>query len=163
MAGRNTEAIPYLEEAAIAEPGNAAAHFRLGLALHSVGRAQSAIAHLGEAIRLEPDNAAMLWQTAWIRATSPDPQAHDGARAIELAERAIELSDGKETGALDALAAALAETQDFSAALEAAERAQVMALAQGDDRLAAAIEQRMALYRQGLPYRNEAAAEPAAP
>ena len=57
-----------------------------------VGQSQSAIAHLNEAIRLQPDNVPMLWQTAWILATSPDPAIRDGARAVELARRAIQLS-----------------------------------------------------------------------
>ena len=101
-------------------PGDARAHFRLGLALNDLGRPQSALAHLNEAIRLRPDNVPMLWQTAWILATSPDPSVRDGARAVELAKQAIQLSKGEEPHAFDALAAALAETEKFSAAVEAA-------------------------------------------
>ena len=112
--------------------------------------------HLDEAIRLAPDDVPMLWQTAWILATSPDPSVRDGARAVELATRAIRLSDGQEPRAFDALAAALAETEEFSAAVDAAEQASTIALTRGDAALADAIEQRTRLYRQGLPYRQPA-------
>ena len=159
--GKVEQAIPYLEQALKLEPRNARAHFHLGLALYDVGQSQSAIAHLNEAIRLQPDNVPMLWQTAWILATSPDPSVRDGARAVELASRAIQLSGGQEPCAFDALAAALAETEKFSAAVEAAEQASTMALARGDAALADAIEQRTRLYRQGLPYRQPASPRPA--
>ena len=127
--GQVEEAIPYLERALELDPRNARAHFHLGLALYDRGQSQSAIAHLNEAIRLQPDNVPMLWQTAWILATSPDPSVRDGARAVELATRAIQLSKGQEVRAFDALAAALAETEEFSAAVDAAEQASTMALA----------------------------------
>ena len=103
----------------------------------------------------------MLWQTAWILATSPDPSVRDGARAVELATRAIQLSGGQEPRAFDALAAALAETEKFSAAVDAAEQASTIALARNDEALADAIEQRTRLYRQGLPYRQPASPLPA--
>ena len=94
--GQAEEAIPQLERALELEPDNARAHFHLGLALYDRGRSQSAVAHLNEAIRLQPDDVSMLWQTAWILATSADPSVRDGARAVELARRAIQLSDGQE-------------------------------------------------------------------
>jgi tetratricopeptide (TPR) repeat protein len=149
------EALPHLQRAVDFQPGNAKAHFRLGLALYSRGQ-QGAIAHLSEAIQLQPDSVPMLWQTAWILATSPNSSIRNGARATGLAKRAIEHSDGQEVRTFDALAAALAETEEFSAAVEAADRASAMALARGDDALADAIGQRTILYRQGLPYREPA-------
>ncbi|HEX4142422.1 MAG TPA: hypothetical protein VHY91_02640, partial [Pirellulales bacterium] len=113
---------------------------------------------LSEALRLRPDNPAMLWHTAWILATSPNPAVRNGARGVRLANRAIELSGGREVRAYDALAAALAETERFPAAVEAAGQASKLALDRHDDALAGAIDERIRLYRQGLPYR-----EPASP
>ena len=92
---------------------------------------------------------------------SPDPSVRDGARAVKLATKAVELSGGQEVRALDALAAALAETENFPAAIDAAERASAIALARGDAALVEAIDQRTRLYRQGLPYRQPAASAPA--
>ena len=85
-----------------------------------------------------------------------DPSVRDGARAVALATKAIQLSSGQEVRAFDALAAALAETQEFSAAVEAAEQASAMALLRSDAALADAIGQRARLYRQGLLYRQPA-------
>jgi serine/threonine-protein kinase len=103
----------------------------------------------------------MLWQTAWILATSPDPSIRGGAQAVELANRAVQLSGGQEVRAFDALAAALAETEKFSAAVAAASHASALALARNDEALASAIDQRTRLYRQGLPYREPASPRPA--
>ena len=159
--GKVEEAIPHFERALKLEPHNAPAHFRLGLALDDLGQSQAPLTHLNEAIRLQPDDVLMLWQTAWILATSPDPSIRDGARGVELASRAVQLSGGREPRAFDALAAALAETEKFSAAVEAAEQASALALARDDDALVDAIAERTRLYRQGLPYRQPAAPVPA--
>ena len=159
--GRAEEALSHLQRAVEIEPGNARARFHLGLALYDRGRSQSAVTHLNEAIRLQPDNVPMLWQTAWILATSPDASVRDGARAVGLARRAIKRSNGQELRAIDALAAALAETEKFSAAVDAAGQASTIALARGDQALADAIDQRTQLYRQGLPYRQAASPLPA--
>ena len=154
--GEVEEAFPHLKRALEFQPGNARAHFHLGLALYGRGQPQNAIAHLNAAIRLQPDTVSTLWPLAWILATSPDPSVRDGARAVGLAKKAIKLSSGQEARAFDALAAALAETAEFSAAVDAAERASTLALLRSDVALADAVEQRTRLYRQGLPYRQSA-------
>jgi tetratricopeptide (TPR) repeat protein len=138
----------------------------LGLALNDCGQPRRALAELDEALRLQPDSVPLLWQIAWILSTSPDSSVHNGPRAVQLARRATELSGGREPRAFDALAAALAETEHFTAAVDAATKALALARAAGDDALVAAINARKDLYRQGLPYRQEAPslpAEPAAP
>ena len=154
--GQVDEALPYLERALELDPRNARAHFYLGLALYDRGRSQNAVAHLNEAIRLGSEDVPILWQTAWILATSPDASVRDGPRAVELAKSAIQYSKGQEPRAFDALAAGLAETEEFPAAVAAAEQASTMALLRNDDALADAIGQRARLYRQGLPYRQPA-------
>ena len=75
--------------------------------------------------------------------------------------KAVQLSQGQEPRALDVLAAALAETEEFSAAAELAQQASTMALLRGDEALADAIGQRARLYRQRLPYRQPAPPLPA--
>jgi serine/threonine-protein kinase len=159
--GHADEAIPHFEQALTLQPQYARAHFRLGLALYELRRSPSAVDHLNKAIVLRPDSVEMLWHTAWILATCPDPSIRNGARGFALARRAIELSDGKEVRAYDALAAALAEIGKFSAAVEASERASKLARARNDDALVGAIEQRTRLYRQGLPYRESESPLPA--
>ncbi|HEY1786091.1 MAG TPA: tetratricopeptide repeat protein [Pirellulales bacterium] len=154
LNGELEDAIAQFEHAVKVEPHNARAHFVLGLALYDLDRSGGALAHLNEALLLQPDNVQILWQVAWILATSPDSAVRAGTRAVDLAGRAIRLSGGEEPHAFDAMAAALAETQDFSAAIEAADRASALALARNDNALVDAIEQRARLYRQRLPYRQ---------
>ena len=158
--GQVEEAIPHWERALEIDPRNARAHFHLGLALWDRGRSQSAIAHLDEAIRLAPDDVPCcgrrpgFWQRAGMTRFAME------ARAVELANRAIEHSTDQEPHAFDALAAGLAETEEFAAAVERAEQGSTIALTRGDNALADAIEQRTRLYRQGLPYRQPASREP---
>jgi tetratricopeptide (TPR) repeat protein len=158
--GSVDEGLPYLTRAVELQPDNAKAQFYLGLALYGRGPSRSAIAHLDKAVELQPDNVPMLWQTAWILATSPDSTLRDGTRAVGLAQRAIDRCDGQEVRAFDALAAALAETEKFMAAVEIAEQASTMALDRGDATLAEAIGERARLYRQGVPYRQPASRGP---
>ena len=158
--GQDEEAITHLERAVTLEPHSGPAQFSLGLALHERGHSNRALVHLNEAVRLQPDNVRTLWQTAWILATDPDSAIRDGARAVEFATQAVQLSGGRDVHAFDALSAALAETKKFSAAVDAAERASALALARGDDALMGAIEQRTRQYREGLPYRQPAATAP---
>jgi hypothetical protein len=54
---------------------------------------------------------------AWLLATYPDDKFRDGARAIELAIKACELTDYKDGGVVDTLAAAYAESGDFKRAV----------------------------------------------
>jgi tetratricopeptide (TPR) repeat protein len=152
--GQADAAIVQFERAVKLDPRNGQAHFRLGVALYDLGRSQSALAHLNEAIRLQPDNVQNLWPAAWILATSPDSSIRNGAQGVELAQRAVQLSAGRDPRAFDALAAALAETEKFPAAVEAAEQALALVRGRNDDALVGAIEQRTRLYRQGLPYRQ---------
>lgn len=55
-------------------------------------------------------------ETAWILATSTFDELRDGPLAIEIAMKAAKLSDFKDAGTLDTLAAAYAETGDFGVA-----------------------------------------------
>ena len=70
-----------------------------------------------------------------------------------MARRAVELSEGKDAAALDARASASAETGDFAAAETDAKAAIKLATSGGDSKLAADIRDRLALYRDGKPYR----------
>ncbi|HTU27181.1 MAG TPA: tetratricopeptide repeat protein, partial [Pirellulales bacterium] len=152
--------IPLVEQAVAFDPKNAELQFCLGMALVELGERQNALAHLTEALRLAPQDVPMLWQTAWLLATSADPSIRDGARALQLATKAVQKSDGRAPHAFDAQAAALAETENFEGAVAAAERGSALALTQGDTALADAIDARIRLYRQGTAYHQPASSVP---
>jgi tetratricopeptide (TPR) repeat protein len=84
-----------------------------------------------EAVRDEPENAGSLNNLAWFLATCPDATVRDGKRAALLARRACELSDRQNSSFLDTLAAALAESGDFQAAIET-QREAIGLLSNGD-------------------------------
>jgi tetratricopeptide (TPR) repeat protein len=94
-----------------------------------------AFALLDEAIRhqAKPPASALI-AMAWLLATCPDDAHRDGARAVSLARRALEQNGG--SSARDALAAALAETGDFPGAVEQAQQAVDLTVAEDSGELA---------------------------
>ena len=76
------------------------------------------------------------------------------AKAVEWAERAVELDGGKAATALDTLGAARANAGDFAGAIQAATRALSLARKGGGHELAAQIESRLSAYRQQRAWRE---------
>ena len=90
------------------------------------------------ALRLEPDNVDTVEQVAWRLATSPDASVRNGRRAVELAQRAVQLSGGDDPRPIGTLAAALAEAGRFPEAVEIAQQAIKVAMRRRDAATAAA-------------------------
>jgi tetratricopeptide (TPR) repeat protein len=86
------------------------------------------------------------------QATSTDERYRNGARAVELATEACEKTEWKRPDMLDTLAAAYAETGDFEAAVQWQSKAIELAT---DARLKADAQERLALYRDHKPCREE--------
>jgi len=85
--------------------------------------------------------------------TAPDDKVRDGKRALGAAKKACELTDHKNGGHLDTLAAAYAEVGEFARAVEWQEKA----LKAGDIPIKDmdAARQRLELYKAKKPYRGE--------
>jgi tetratricopeptide (TPR) repeat protein len=132
------------------------AHYHLALAYLMQGKAEAAAEQYRLASSLKPDWPDPLNDLAWMRATYPKPELRNGAEAVRLAERACSLTSGKEAKFLGTLDAAYAEAGRFTEALTTAEQARKLALDSGDQSLAAAAAERLALYRAGQPYRQRA-------
>ena len=79
------------------------------------------LAQQREALRLRPNDLALLNNTAWTLATSPNASVRNGVEAVALAERAAKLSAGNDPAVLDTLAAAYAEARRFAEAAATAE------------------------------------------
>ncbi len=101
-----------------------------------------------------PDDVALLNDTASVLATNPNASIRNAAEAVELAERAVQLSDGREPAVLGTLAAAYAGAGRFSEAVKTVERALNLAIGQNDSVLAETLQARIKLYQTGLPYRD---------
>jgi len=119
-----------------------------GNAYESLGNTAKAVADYAEAVRLDPNDEDTPMQLAWILATYPAPQYRDGKRAVELAARAVALTDGRHWRALDVMAAACAEAGNFDDAKKYAEYS--LDLAPPDQR--DAVQERLTLYRSSQPY-----------
>lgn len=146
-------AIRALVEARDLAPSEVTPRVVLALVLESSGRAAEAAGEYREALALAPD-ATVATRLAWILATSPDADVRDGVEAERIARAACEASGWGDPAALDALAAALAETGRYDQAAEAARRGARAARASGHEDLARAIEARGRGYAGGRPHRE---------
>lgn len=98
-------------------------------------------------------NLVLAGNFAWQLATDRDDAIRRGAEALALARQAVALSPD-DLGAVNALAAALAETGDFPAAVTTATRALTLVRATGDKNAEAGFVARLESYRAGRPWRQ---------
>ncbi|AMV23224.1 Tetratricopeptide repeat protein [Gemmata sp. SH-PL17] len=149
--GRFDAAIKDLNEAV--KLGHAPAQLNRGWAYELKGEYKKAIADYEVLLRLGPDLPQVLNNFAWLKATCPDATFRDGKRAVELAKRACELTGNREGEYLDTLAAAHAESDDFTAAV----KAQKLALEDNGyaKRYGEDAQKRLKLYQDRKPYRTE--------
>jgi protein O-mannosyl-transferase len=126
----------------------------IGNALHRKGEFAEAIANYYRALELEPKSALVKSNLAWMLATAPETSLRNGPKAVELAEQAVQLSRGREPLFLRALAAAYAETGQFSKAVQTGQNALELAAARSTDGLANALRKELELYELALPYRE---------
>jgi len=151
--GRSAEAVQELETALLGS-SDARTHYYLGLLLHSLGRFSEALPHYQQAVRFDPDTPDYANDLAWLLATCPEDGVRDGKEAVRLAQAVCHLSGGKEARFWGTLDAAYAEAGRFEEAVEAAKKAQELALAAGQADLARAAGERLAAYAGHKPYRQ---------
>jgi hypothetical protein len=143
-------ATPADYEAALrANPDDANAHAQLALLLVQEGKIAEAIGHYREALRITPDDPAVLNNFACTLMLAGSPELRDPPEALRLATKAVELTNHREPALLGTLAAAYAETGQFSRAIEAAQAARDLALAADQKEMAAMQEKLLELYRAG--------------
>jgi len=99
----------------------------------------------------KPERA--LNSLAWLRATCLEPGIRDGKEAVKLAIKACELSEWKDWGIIDTLAAAYAEIGDFDQAIKYEKQVVEMIKPSTGRRK---LQQRVALYERHKPYRERA-------
>jgi tetratricopeptide (TPR) repeat protein len=90
--GRLDDAIVALRKAIELKPDYALAHSNYGNALKAAGRLEEAIGVYKQALPLLPTSAQRHNDLAWLLATGPDPKFRDPKRAVELAQKAVELA-----------------------------------------------------------------------
>jgi tetratricopeptide (TPR) repeat protein len=152
--GRIDEAIAHWQKTVSLQPNDAEAHTTLGDALLRKGEIGQAIAQYQAALEFSPHSILTLNNLAWALSTCPDASLRNGAKAIELAQKADQLAGGMNPIFIRTLAAAYAETGRFNDAIETAQRALQLARAQGDFALASKLEKDIDLYRTNSPLRH---------
>jgi hypothetical protein len=121
--GRINEPASCYRQALRLKPDFADAHSNLGYVLSAQGKFDMALEHYNEALRLEPDKVTPLSGIARILATHPDPNQRDASQAVDLAERAIGLTEFQSAWYYDNLAASYAASRRFDPAKETAQKA----------------------------------------
>ena len=152
--GRFDEAIAHLQQALEIKPDYAEAHNNLGMALAGQGKIAEAVVQWREAVRLQPNQIAFVNHLAWVLATCPEASVRNGAEAVELAQRAVQLSDGREPAVLGTLAAAYAEAGRFPEAVQTARKALELATQQNKQALAESLKAKIPLYEAGTAFRE---------
>jgi spermidine synthase len=89
-----------------------------------------------------------------LLATCPDASLRNGAEAVALADRARQLTDGKDPAVLDTLSAAYAEKGSFAQAIDTEEQAVDLATQEGDTALAGRLKIHLARYESNEPLRE---------
>jgi tetratricopeptide (TPR) repeat protein len=152
--GRVEESFAHLQRALEINPAYAPAHFNLANTLLQMGRVDEAVSHLQKVLTTDPNDPEAQKNMAWVLATWPEARIRDGAKAVELAERANQLTESRDPVIGATLAAAYAETGRFPDAIRTAEAALQLATDSGNVALAKEIRAHIARYRSGHPFRD---------
>jgi tetratricopeptide (TPR) repeat protein len=113
------------------------------------GQVSDGLAHFRRALEIAPASDVALNAYAWVLATNPDAAARNGLEAVKLAEKASQLTGGKNPEVLRTLAASYAEAGRFPEAMETAQRALRLTT---DLPLTQALTEEIQIYRSGRAY-----------
>ncbi len=147
------EGIPHLERALALRPTLIEAHGMLAEAYVSRGWHAKAAASFERSLAGLPDIPPLISRAAWFYATTPDNLVRSGSRAVELAERGVRVTGGRDWLMLDTLGVAFAEQGRFDDAVAAVQRA--LAIAQGGPgaRAVPELSRHLVSFQAGKPLR----------
>ena len=141
--------------------GYADAELKLAIIAQSEHHDSDAIEQYQHVLDVDTNSIYALNNLATLLATDSDARLRDGNRAVQLAERACQLTQYHEPALIYTLAAAYAEAGRFNDAVTTAEKARVIALEQGQKDMVDQNEPLVELYKSGRAYHEQP--PPAAP
>ncbi len=135
------------------KPSHVDAYNNRGAVWSRKGDCDRAIADYTKALEINPRYADAYNQIAWILAICPDETYRNGAKAVKMAQKAVEFNPGANT--LNTLAAAYAEAGKFGDAVKTQKR--VISLLNKEGRTEELAEQteRLRLYNAHKPWRGK--------
>jgi len=150
--GKLDEAADCLTRALAARPDSARANHGMAVILRERGNITEAISHYRRSIELDPSRPDSFNDLAWVLATHSDPQFRNGTEAVQLAQKACELTGYKKYLTLDTLAVAYAEAGQYDDAVRIAKQAFDLASAARDLQSLQGIQQHLDLFKTHKPY-----------
>lgn len=151
--GKLDQAVDQLQQTLAIQPDNVEVRNTFGAVLASRGEVRAALTQWEQVLAAQPQNGNAQANLAWVLSTSADDTLRNGARALDLAQRAIALSGEKNAMLFRTLAAALAENGRFAEAAHAAEEGLEVAALHHNSALMQDLQANIALYRAGTPLR----------
>ena len=152
--GQTAAAIDDFQEALKLAPQSTTLRNNLAFIFLRTGRVSEAVVEFQKVLEIQPDNVDACQYLAWVLAASPDASLRDGPKAIALAQKANDVSGGKDPGILSTLSAAYANAGQFSDALTTAQQGLQLASAHGDSATAGNLQAEIGLYQANLPARD---------
>jgi tetratricopeptide (TPR) repeat protein len=150
--GLYREALEDYNQAVNLNPRYPAAYANRGDAYADQGYFDRAATDYRRAIELNASFGRAYQGAAWLMATCPEERYRDAKKAIEAAQKALELDGWNDYRYVDALAAAYANAERFDDAQETIKKAIEMVKDRPDQKKA--LEERLALYQENKPYRT---------
>ena len=119
------------------------------------GNAPEGLKFYLNALKNGTKDPVVMNNVAWQLATHPDPKIRNGRVAVEWAEKAMQVTGGKQATYYDTLAAAYAEQGRFQEALKFVEKGIDLATRSGEKALLPGLLQAQKLYAKGQPNRGQ--------
>jgi len=124
----------------------------MGKCLYGMGKVDEAIKYMQAALEVDNESLVAMNGLAWMLVTNPRSTRKEKAEAVQLAEKAVALSDRKNPSYLDTLAVAYAATGDFSQAIDIQSTVLKLAADMNDLKLHGEAQQRLNLFKQNKPF-----------
>ena len=146
------QAIEHYEKSLQIDPAQPIVFDKLAELYYRQDQPQKALDYWKKALQFKPDWPEAFSKLAWVKTIHKDKDFHNPKQALQLAQRACELTNYQSPNMLNALAAAYAAADNFSDAVKTAEKALNLARLAGANELVSKIQSCLELYRQQQPY-----------